>query len=387
MKEKIFGKAALLFFIAVLVYVPAMFGGYIYDDDNLLYNNPAIRRGAGWNAEAWKGLASFWYPVGADAVVAADYAPLADTTLWLEWRFWGNNGDINGPERDPSVKGWGAPGYHITNIVLHGIAALLLWYLLAEIGIPGAWFAALIWAVHPVCAESVAWISERRNTLSMGLFMLTMINWFSFQRSRRWQSYGLAVFLFVLTMFAKTSIVMLPVVLLLCVWWLRGRVTLSDLVESVPFFVISLIFGIITLYFQNYRAINKELVFIASPFERVTGACWALGFYFYKIICPWNLNLIYQQWHRTLPHAGTSPEAILFALNAQQPVPYSILGIAKELIIGVDFAAFFLLGLVPSHDMGPPCDFWHWFFRDHDRACPGIHQDGLYAVDLGFRPF
>ena len=351
MVEVIFLKALLLFFMAVLIYIPAMNGGYIYDDDNLLYNNPAIRRGYGWNAEAWKGLWSFWLPVGADAAAAADYAPLADTTLWLEWRFWGNNGDLNGPERDPHFQGIGSTGYHITNIILHGIAALLLWYMLAQMGIPGAWLAALVWAVHPVCAESVAWISERRNTLSMGLFALTMISWFNFQRTRRWSKYYLAILLFILTMFAKTSIVMLPVVLLLCVWWMRNRVTWDDVLEAVPFFLISLIFGIITLYFQNYRAINKEFVpgFITNPIERIPSACFALGFYFYKIILPINLNLIYQQWHRTLQHAGTSPESILIALNQQKYVAYSFMGIAKELIIGVNFAAFF---------------YWAWRRRD-----------------------
>lgn len=472
--EKLIMKGLLLFFAAVLIYIPAMNGGYIYDDDSLLYNNPAIRRGQGWNAEAWKGLWAFWLPVGENANAAADYAPLADTTLWLEWRFWGNNGDLNGPDQNPAFRGWGSPGYHITNIILHGIAALLLWYLLAQMRIPGAWLASLVWAVHPVCAESVAWIAERRNPLSMILFILTMINWFKFQRTGKRSSYWLAVFLFLLTMFAKTSIVMLPVLLLLCTWWERGwtvklnaretmvfaasqitgllclisvyalwklmtpfeplgfMVALTGIIltgllfvylykrlapmwkemvdfqgfqsvfllwcggfvmllmwlngppgsqlsantgipaflilitlpaayimkllrdrfgtvwrQVVPFFIISIIFGIITIYFQNSRAINEEYVpgYITNPIERIPAACFALGFYLYKILIPTSLNLIYPQWHRILPYlsSGMSHEQVLTALNNQQPLHYSFIGLSRELIIGLNFLAFFYL--------------------------------------------
>ncbi|HVV73059.1 MAG TPA: hypothetical protein VHI52_16410, partial [Verrucomicrobiae bacterium] len=242
--EMLIIKGVVLFFAAVLIYIPAMNGGYIYDDDTLLWNNPAMRRGdGGWNLEAWKGLRALWFPVGDDANAAADYAPLANTTLWLEFRLWGNNGDFNQVEGNPKIKGIGAPGYHTTNIVLHGIAALLLWYLLAEIGIPCAWLAALLWAVHPVCAESVAWIAERRNPLSMILYMLTMIFWFKFRRTGKLESYWWAVGLFVLTMLAKTSIVMLPVLLLLCVWWEGGWAIRLNAGDTVKFLLLELIVG------------------------------------------------------------------------------------------------------------------------------------------------
>ena len=276
--------------------------------------------------------------------VSSDYAPLSSTTLWVEWRIWGNDRiENNAVEPNPKVRGVGAEGYHIDNVLLHGIASLLLWYVLAQIGIPGAWVAALVWAVHPVCAESVAWISERRNTLSMGLFMLTVVFWFKFQRNRRWGLYAAAVLLFLLTMLAKTSIVMLPFVLILAVWWLRKRVTASDLLEAVPFFLVSLILGIVTLYFQNARAIAKEQVYIGNYFDRFAGACFALGFYFYKVLLPVNLNLIYQQWHMSLPHgvSDMTTEQVLAKLNNHESVPYSLLGVAKELIIGVNFAVFF----------------------------------------------
>jgi hypothetical protein len=144
MLEKLIVKGLVLFLMAVVVYLPVRSGGYIYDDDTLCYNNAAIRRGygdprgtlpngkpvqnPGWNAESWAGLWSLWYPVGPYAAVSADYAPLSSTTLWLEFRFWGNNGDVAGPELNPLVVGLGSPGYHITNIVLHGIHGSPPWH-------------------------------------------------------------------------------------------------------------------------------------------------------------------------------------------------------------------------------------------------------------------
>lgn len=136
--------------------------------------------------------------------------------------------------------------------------------------------------------------------------------------------------------------------------------------QVLPFFMTSVIFGIITIYFQNFRAINKEMLpgFSVDPIERLAGACWALGFYFYKILCPMNLNLIYQQWHRTLPHAfeGMSPEQILYKLNDLKPVPDSILGLGLEFSIGVAFAAFFYQAWIRRSTWGRHAIFGMGFF-------------------------
>lgn len=289
-------KALLLFFLTVAVYIPAMDAGYIYDDDQLLTQNPAIRRGVGFfDAESWRGLASIWWPTNAR--VSADYFPLTSTSLWLEWRLWGNN-ELDTP---PQHIGLGAPGYHVTNIILHALCALALWRVLLKLPMPGAWAAALIWAIHPVGVESVAWIAERKNTLSMLLFLLTMLAWFRFQSTKTSRDYKVTLVWFVAALLAKTAVVMLPFVLLLYVWWLRGTITRKDIKDSVPFFVLSFILGCVTVYFQWERAIGEEYIPIGGPFARFAGACFAMGFYLYKIFVPFNLSLIYPQWHETTP--------------------------------------------------------------------------------------
>lgn len=288
--------ALVLLFVTVAAYIPAWDGEYIYDDDTLLTQNPAIRRGSGFlDPESWKGLGSFWFPRKAE--VAADYFPLTSTTFWIEWRLWGNT--------EPGTPGYafglGAPGYHITNILLHAVCAILLWVVLKRLSIPGAWFAALLWGVHPVCVESVAWISERKNTLSMALFLAMMLSWIKYIRTDRRHYYITTLIWFLLALLAKTAIVMVPFVLLLTIWWTRGSLQRRDLIRSVPFFIFSFILGVVTLYFQNSRAIGEEYIPIGDWFGRIAGASFALGFYLYKVFLPFNLILIYPQWHDTTP--------------------------------------------------------------------------------------
>ena len=105
MLEKLVIQGLILFFMAVAVYIPVMNGGIIYDDDQLLTQNMNIQRGNGFlDKESWRGLASIWFP--EDKAVSADYFPVTGTSLWFEWRLWGNND----PKTPPQFKGIGAAG-------------------------------------------------------------------------------------------------------------------------------------------------------------------------------------------------------------------------------------------------------------------------------------
>lgn len=255
----------------------------------MLYDQPLIKRS--------DGLQRFWFSTDAP-----DYFPLVSTLLWVQWRLWGMN----------------PTGYHVVNALLHAGAVLLLWRVLLRLCVPWAWFAALLFAVHPVCVETVAWITETKNTLPMVLALASLLAFLRFEdtQSRRW--YTASVGLFAFALLGKTSVVMLPVTLLIIAWWNRGKVSRTDFVRSAPFFLLSLIFGVITIWFQSHRAIIHTEIRTDSIASRAAVAGAAVWFYLVKAIFPLQLSFVYPRWQINMmnPLAWLPGVALLASLAA-----------------------------------------------------------------------
>ena len=261
---------------------------WLWDDDQLLTANLTVQHRVSPDPNVppdhLRTLAKLWFnPDGAD------YFPLSYTALWLQW---------------PLFQMW-PTGYHLTTVLLHLCGALLLWRLFHVMNLPGAWLGAMIFAVHPVCVESVAWVSELKNTLSLPLFLLSAIHYVKFDDKAALEGpdsasakrhYLLAIGMFLLSMFAKTSVVMMPVAILLYVWWKRGTVTITDVVRSAPFFLISLILGLITIYYQHGRAIGQETIIVGGLDSRLASSGMSLLFYLKLIFWPVTLLPIYTKW-------------------------------------------------------------------------------------------
>jgi tetratricopeptide (TPR) repeat protein len=259
--------ALVLAIVTFVVYFPALHGGFVFDDV-LIIRSPLVH--------ASDGLYRFWF-----TKEASDYYPLSWSLWWAEWQAWGMD----------------ATGYHVVNVLLHAVNAILIWTVLRRLKIPGAWLAALVFAIHPVNAATVAWISEQKNTLSMLFYALAILLYLRFDEKSDWRWYAASLMAFLLALFSKTAVVMLPVVLLGCVWWQRGRMRSKDLLRTVPFFIPSLVSGLVTIWFQHeHYLIAHPVRNVGFPF-RLAAAGWVPWFYLYKALLPLNLSVIYPQWH------------------------------------------------------------------------------------------
>jgi Flp pilus assembly protein TadD len=273
-------KAAVLILAGLWIYSPAYHGTWLWDDDVVLTRNPDVVSGS------VEGLIRIWLdPSGVD------YFPLSYSLMWLQQQFFGSQ----------------TTGYHVTTILLHIIGGLLLWRLLWTVRVPGAWTSALLFTIHPACVESVAWIAETKNTLSLPLFLASCLLWVEQDGEtpgpRRDRLYLGSIACFLLAMFAKTSPVGMPVLTLLYAWWRRGVVTVQDLVRAAPLLLVSIVLGLVTLQFQWGRAIGREALPAGGIDSRLATAGMAILFYLATIVWPVRLLPIYPQWDVDPPKA------------------------------------------------------------------------------------
>src|SRR5438874_1794033 len=267
----------LLAAVTILAYRPAWNGGFLWDDDAYVTNNELLT--------APDGLRRIWFSFDSPS----QYFPLVYTTLRIERALWGLN----------------PAGYHVVNVLLHVANALLVWRLLARLRVPGAWLAGAIFALHPVQVESVAWITERKNVLMGFFFLLTLLAWVEFldqQTSRRWRLYSLALVLYALALFSKTTACTLPAALLLILWLQKRPITKERLVQVIPFVVLGIAMGLLTVWWERYHQGTHGPLFALGPVERILIASRAVWFYLSKLFWPSNLTFIYPRWIVSATH-------------------------------------------------------------------------------------
>jgi tetratricopeptide (TPR) repeat protein len=269
----------LLLGLCFAAYWPMLPGSMLMDDQKLVeLENPLVL--------GKMSLASIWFQV--------DF-PLSSVGFWIERILFGNN------------PGW----YHAINIALHAISAFLLWRLLVQLKIRGAWLAGIVFAIHPVCVVSVARIAELKNTLSLPFFLVSLWAYFRYEdlsiysqacvpsprRQRRATGfYTLSIGCFILALFSKTTTIMLPALLLCCAAWRRNRLSRKDLLHTSAHFVLALGFGLLSVWFQKYQALGGASLGHKSFWERLAVAARAFWFYLGKAFVPTHLTIAYPQW-------------------------------------------------------------------------------------------
>jgi tetratricopeptide (TPR) repeat protein len=253
---------------AVAAYWPALMGGFIWDDDGHV-TRPELR--------SLHGLWRIWTEPGA----TQQYYPVLHSAFWLEHRMWGDS----------------ALGYHLLNVALHLCACVLLYKVLRRLVLPGALLAASVFALHPVCVESVAWISEQKNTLSTVFYMGAALAYLDFDECRRRGRYALATALFVLALLSKSVTASLPAALLVVLWWKRGGLSWKrDVMPLVPWFALSAVAAAVTPWVESRYVGASSSAYPLGALERVLVAGRAVWFYLGKIVWPTNLVFIYPRW-------------------------------------------------------------------------------------------
>jgi Tfp pilus assembly protein PilF len=335
--------AALLILFTVAAYLPAIGAGYIWDDDTLLTANPQMRSLAGLE-EIWRGEHS------------RDYTPVTLSTFWLEWHLWGAT----------------PTGYHVVNILLHALSAVLLWMILERLGVPGAWLGALLFAVHPVNVASVAWVAERKNALSGALFFGAVWCWLCGRGGQVGRSaaalYWGAVGLFVLAVLSKGAVVTLPAVLLLCVLWKDRRVTWRDVWELAPFAVAAVVGALLTVRFQA-RAQHYGLIPDSLDF-RIARAGAAVWFYLGSLFWPAGMSPMRQQWLPNLrapmtyfPALAAAALPVIFYFRRRTWGRPLLFGYAYFVIMLLPVLGFVWMTFMQET---PSADWWQYM------AAPGI---------------
>ncbi|HOW90547.1 MAG TPA: hypothetical protein PL037_09700, partial [Elusimicrobiales bacterium] len=281
--------AVFLVCMTALAYLPALRdGGYIWDDKAHVSGCHFLENAAG--------LRAIWTRIGSRNGGTQQYYPLTYTSFWAEYRLWGP---------DPA-------GYHLTNVLLHGLNAALVWLILLRLRVPGALLAALIFALHPVHVESVAWITQRKNVLSGFFYLLSLrcfLKFFGVEENEGRTSagtgaaspglYAAGSVLFVCALASKSVTATLPAAVLLALWWKRGRIAWKELLLVSPLLAAGAASGLVTAYLEKHHVGASGADWALSPAERFILAGRALWFYAGKLAWPSPLMFIYPRWDIT----------------------------------------------------------------------------------------
>ena len=280
------GPSAIIVVATFLAYRPALRGDFIWNDSDYV-TAPELRSLAG--------LGRIWGDLGA----TEQYYPLLHSAFWVQHRLFGDR----------------PLGYHLVGLALHVLSALLFAAVLRRLFSPAssaspaaiaqpvfsgelaAWLAAILFALHPVHVESVAWITEQKNTLSLAFYLSAALAYLRFDETREPAPYAAGLILFAASLACKTVTATLPAALLVAFWWKRGRLNMRrDVAPLLPWLAAGMAAGLFSSWVERVygHAVGPE--FTTSPTGRLLVAGRATVFYASKLSWPGGLNFIYPRW-------------------------------------------------------------------------------------------
>ena len=257
-----------IFVAGLIAYWPALHGTLLWDD-NAHITSPAL--------QSLHGLWRIWFELGA----TQQYYPLLHTAFWLEHRFWGD----------------AVVGYHLANLFEHCLSACLVVLIAKHVKLRGAWLAGFVFALHPVCVEAVAWMSEQKSTLSGVFYLAAALTYLRFDRDRKNSQYFAALGLFLLALASKSVTATLPAALLVVLWWERGRLEWKrDALPLAPWFVIGATSGLFTAWVEKTYIGAQGAGYELTLGQHILLAGRIACFYAGKVLWPVDLMFSYPRW-------------------------------------------------------------------------------------------
>lgn len=258
----------LLLLASLVAYLPSLNGELLWDDAGHV-TSPEL--------QTWGGLFRIWFEPGA----TQQYYPLLHSMFWIQHALWG----------DATL------GYHLVNVLWHASSAWLLVCFLRRLSVPGALLAGWLFALHPVAVESVAWISEQKNTLSTLFYLLAGVCWLRYEDERRPSRYALATLCFLAALMTKSVTATLPAALLVVAWWRKGRLTWSEEGKPlIPWLALGAFAGVATAWLEVHQIGASGGDFTLGLLERLLLAGQVVWFYFGKLLWPADLAFFYPRW-------------------------------------------------------------------------------------------
>lgn len=334
----------------VAAYWPVGRAGFIWDDGLYITTDRLLT--------APDGLRLIWFSFQSPS----QYFPLVYTVFRFEHALWGLHP---------------AP-YHWVNVLFHATDALLLWQLLRRLGLPGAWLAAAFFGLHPVQVESVAWVSELKNVLSLFFCLLSLHAWVNYLDQppagwRRWDWVSWACYLAALL--SKTTACTLPAALLLLCWLKKQPVNRRRLLEMVPFLLVGVALGFVSVWWETNLGGTTGATFALGWGARLLIASHAIWFYFGKLLWPIHLLPVYPRW----------------IINPADPLAYGWLAAGIVVVVALCFLArrevtaaalFYAAMLFPLLGFFMLYTFRYTFVADHWQYMSAIGPLALAAGGL-----
>ncbi len=281
---------ALIILITGTVYSNSIRNGFVnWDDDLYVYTNKDIRHLDGDSIHEF--FTGYFVKM---------YAPVTMISYALDYKM----GELN------------AATYHRTNLILHLLNVALVFYLISALTgqTAIAAIAALFFGIHPLHVESVAWISERKDLLYSFFYLSGLITYVSFcEKKRRLKYYFFTILLFLFSLLSKSAAVTFPLILLLIDFYKGKKLTFKDNLDKIPFFVMAIGFGILSLLSQKVIGRNLDYVAGYTMVDRVFLAAYSFAFYLVKSVCPSGLSALHPM---PMKPSGVLPLRYYFSIIA-----------------------------------------------------------------------